>query len=107
MNVDKQMSELQRLHENQLTILRKKRSDYSNDTDILKNFKEVSEICRLLNIDSRTQYGTHLFYIVLKLQRLCNLLSTGKEVMNESIEDNLLDMINYIFLLQCGIKDKE
>lgn len=106
MNKETQLQELDKTQKIQQTILGKKGNDYASTEDVLKNFKEVSTICRILNIDSRTQYGTHLFYIILKLQRLCNLLSSGKEVMNESIEDTLIDFQNYVFLLQCGINEK-
>lgn len=88
-----------------MEILGSKGNDYADMTDILKNFKEVAEICRILNIDSRSLYGTHLFYIILKLQRLCNLLTVDKDPKHESIEDTITDFRNYLALLNCSIQE--
>lgn len=102
MTQEEQIDGIKHLHEVELELLKSKGSDYANE-DVLANFKQVSEVCRLLNIDSRTLYGTHLFYIILKVQRICNLLSSEKEPKNESIADTLVDLRNYIALLACSI----
>ena len=87
------------IHQKELNLIQSKGNDYADSEDVLKNFKAVSEICKILNIDSRTQYGTHLFYIVLKLQRAANLLQEGKTAQNESVEDTLIDLRTYTGLL--------
>lgn len=95
------------MHQKELELLKSKGSDYSNSEDILKNFKEVGEICKLLNIDSRTSFGTHMFYILIKIQRLCNLINNGKKANNESVEDTIVDLRNYAGLLNCSLLEEE
>lgn len=106
MNRQAQKKLLRDMTEFELSILDSKGNDYASEEDVLKNFKEVSTMCNILNIDSRTLYGTHLFYIVLKLQRLCNLLTSDKVAMNESISDTISDFRNYLALLTCSIEEK-
>lgn len=106
MNSKQQETLLLELHEEEGKVLLSKGNDYASVGDVLKNFKEVSTICDMLGIDSRNLYGTHMFYIILKIQRICNLLFSNKKPSNESVEDTLLDLRNYIFLLQCSIKEQ-
>lgn len=107
MNRTEQLNLLANVHDSEVAVLGSKGNDYASDQNLLKNFSEVSEICKMLNIDSRTLYGTHMFYIILKIQRLCNLLLQNKKPNNESVEDTILDLRNYVFLLQCSIKEEE
>lgn len=103
MQKDQQIEIVRDIQLKELNIIGTKGNDYASEIDILKNFKEVSTICNMLNIDSRTLYGTHLFYIILKIQRICNLLNSNKTAQNESIEDTLLDLRTYVGLLNCSI----
>ena len=80
-------------------VLTKKGNDYS-EGDCLSNFKHVAKIT------GTTPERVVLTMIGIKVARLGVLLSTGKEVKNESIEDSILDLANYTFLLQCTIQDK-
>jgi hypothetical protein len=47
-----------------------------------------------------------MFYVLLKIQRLCNLLFSNKVAKNESIQDTLMDLRNYVDLLNCTLQDK-
>lgn len=77
----------------QKDILLKKRNDYANE-DVMSNFKQVGFITDLKPEQSI------LVLIATKVARLGNLLS-GKEPKNESIDDTIIDMANYCFLLYC------
>ena len=75
-----------------------KGQDYANNDDCLQNFKKMSQILSILNIDITKSYGICLIYAVLKIDRLCNLIFRKKtfDPQNESIEDTLNDLQNYI-----------
>jgi hypothetical protein len=105
MNQKTQIEIVKSLQEKEINILQSKGNDYADTDDVLKNFKQVSEICKILNIDSRTLYGTHMFYIVLKIQRICNLLAENKVAQNESLDDSFLDLRAYVGLVACATKE--
>lgn len=89
-----------------LQIHVKKSHDYASTKEILGNFKRVSAILRILKVDVGRPSGTGIAYIVLKLDRLCNLLFSGKTPKNESIQDTIDDLKNYCDLLEACIKDE-
>lgn len=76
-------------------IIVKKNSDYATGTDPFKNFKMAS----LIGI---TPERAILVRISDKLARVSNLLNPGKEakVLDETVEDTILDMINYLAILR-------
>lgn len=75
--------------------------DYAGDRDILANFKRMHETCALYCIDpSQRTEDVFLFYILLKIDRLCNLLHPRKEPENESLDDTLQDVALYLDLLR-------
>jgi len=78
----------------------KKCKDYAKDDDALKNFKNMSKILSTLKIDISKSYGIALVYVVLKIDRLCNLIFQKKEINpeNESVLDTFDDLSNYIDL---------
>lgn len=105
MNKKDQMSLVADMQQEEVAILSTKGSDYA-DEDVLKNFKQVAQICSILNIDARTIYGTHLFYIIIKVQRICNLLNSGKTAKHESVRDSIIDLRNYISLMNCSLEEE-
>lgn len=84
-------------------IVAKKNHDYSGgDTDAFKNFKMVEglEICS-------PEQG-FLTRITDKLSRIINFMKTNNlQVKDESVEDTLLDLANYVILLAGYIKSKK
>lgn len=79
--------------------------DYATD-DILSNFKRMSIITDRWNIDITRPEGVALFYALLKIDRLCNLIFTNKTPMNESLQDTIDDLKNYIDLMEeCILED--
>lgn len=80
--------------------------DYATE-DILSNFKRMAMIMKIWNVDVTVCYGTALFYAFLKIDRLCNLVFSGKEPANESIQDTIDDLKNYIDLMEECMIDEE
>lgn len=80
-------------------ILFRKGNDYSSDSDRLSNFKAAGEIIQL------SPELQCLSLVATKVARLGNLLKNQKTVLNESVEDSLLDLANYTFLIYCIIKE--
>lgn len=86
-------------------ILLSKGSDYATE-DVLSNFKRISQLAEILKIDTTKPEGYSLFMVLMKLDRICNLLSSNKTPSNESVEDSFNDLDNYSFLTQCILKEK-
>lgn len=107
MKQDQQLKFIQSINENGLELLKSKGYDYASDGDVLKNFKEMHQLISLLGIDMAKIEGVHIFYVLLKVQRLCNLLFSGKVAKNESIQDTLIDLRNYTDLLNCTLEEKK
>lgn len=83
-----------------LKMFKKKRHDYATDDDCLSNFKRLAELIKILRIDTTKPEGVALFFTVHKLDRVCNLLCLLKNPENESLQDNLNDLQNYLDLLR-------
>jgi hypothetical protein len=85
------------------TLMEKKNADYAgrSGTEPFANFTRVEAmgICS-------TERGM-LVRITDKMSRLSSFLESGKlEVANESFEDTIVDVINYMILLHSYLKDK-
>jgi hypothetical protein len=82
------------LQEKGFGILRTKRADYTGSSDVLDIFKDLS---LRTGVTARKLIE---YEIEKKKMRIRNL--SGKENINhESVEDNLLDIMNYHFLALC------
>ena len=76
-----------------------KANDYASSGDTLKNFKVVGS---RINIKASE---VAWFFITVKLARLENL--KDKPPMAESVEDTIIDLINYIGLYQaCRLEEE-
>jgi hypothetical protein len=92
---------------NQLTnkafeILKKKNHDYASGSDPYSNFRkgEIFNLCS-------TEAGI-LLRVTDKISRLSTFINEGKlTVDNETHEDAILDVINYMVLLSAYIADKD
>jgi len=83
-------------------ILKKKNHDYAVGSDPYSNFRkgEIFNLCS-------TEAGI-LLRVTDKISRLATFVNQGKlEVTNESYEDAVLDVINYMVLLSAYITDKD
>lgn len=84
-----------------MIILMKKNKDYNTSEDAFENFKRVET----LNLCS-TETGI-LVRMNDKFSRLCNLIKCNEsEVKDETVEDTLIDLINYSAILYCYLKQK-
>jgi len=79
--------------------LEAKGNDYANK-NVLSNFVTAAAICQI------TPEQQCLSLIATKIARLGVLLS-GVEPKNEAIDDSVIDLINYAFLLHCIILDSK
>jgi len=107
MKQKEQLEFIEQINKQGIELLKSKGYDYADDGDVLKNFKQMNELMKLLEVDMTKIEGTHMFYILLKIQRLCNLFFSGKEAKNESVSDTLIDLRNYTDLLNCTLKEKQ
>jgi hypothetical protein len=82
-------------------ILQKKNQDYASGDDPYANFRkgEIFDICS-------TEAGI-LLRITDKMSRLATFVKNKKlSVDNESFEDSILDIINYMVLFSAYVQDK-
>lgn len=78
----------------------KKTKDYATE-DVLSNFKRVAKMIEILGIDPTKPHGIACIYILLKMDRFCNLTFRKKtEPSNESVQDTIDDWKNYLDLLE-------
>ena len=84
----------------------KKAQDYATD-DCLSNFKRMSHMLQMLRVDAHMPEGVCLFFMMVKIDRLCNLLHKQVGPANESLDDTIDDLLNYTDLLRGILKDKE
>jgi hypothetical protein len=99
MNKETQLIEWGSFTAKQLEVIKKKQGDYANDSEVLNNFKSAAA-----NAGIKEEQQV-LSLIATKVARLGNLFK-GNEPNFESIEDSVLDLANYAFLLHCILKDK-
>lgn len=87
-----------------MALCRSKGADYSNDGDALLNFKQLNRMCDMLNVDpSRGQEETALYFMLHKIQRLCNI--RDKAPCCESVLDTIDDLHNYTDLYHALLID--
>lgn len=80
-------------------VLLSKGNDYAND-DRLSNFKRSALLINLLPEQSC------LALIATKIARAEQLLASGKTAENESLNDTILDLCGYAFLLYCIVTEQ-
>lgn len=106
MNQADQLKLIEKINQKGIELIKSKGHDYAG-IDVLKNFKQMQQLIELLGIDMTRIEGIHMFYMLLKMQRLSNLLFSNKVAKNESIEDTLIDLRNYTDLLTCTLHEKD
>lgn len=87
-----------------LELMRKKRADYADEEDVLANFKRLGATVKTLQIhklwETRPALAYALFMVVMKIDRMVNLLRQGKAPSNESVQDSWDDAKNYLDLAE-------
>ena len=80
-------------------IMVAKNADYGASQDALRNFR----LCEMLSIPMDQGILTRLGD---KLARIGNLIAKGtNEVKDESIEDTIIDAVNYLIILRATIQE--
>ncbi len=98
MNTEKYLELVNKVEQDRFALMGGKRQDYATE-DVLSNFKRMSEVCRLLDIDPRRSPADNARYLMmLKVDRWCNLARKGTPPVNESVRDTIHDLHNYIDL---------
>lgn len=79
----------------------RKAHDYATEEDLHINFKNMASLMKILSVDITTPEGVAIFYIMLKIDRTCNLLFRRKEKAKaEATEDTVyIDLPNYVDIL--------
>ena len=75
-------------------ILRTKRADYTGTSDVLDIFKTIS-------LETGISASQLIKYEISKKKHRIYSLQSKETINHESIEDNLIDIMNYYFLLSC------
>ena len=81
-----------------------KNNDYSNEDDALDNFRKQSIICEALKLDNSPK-AQAMRLAVLKIIRITNLWDKSK-INYESLVDTIIDLINYIVLMEACREDE-
>lgn len=77
--------------------LANKGHDYATE-DVLSNFKRLSKLASILGITLDTPVGYALFMVLMKLDRICNLIFSNKNPKNESVKGSFTDLLGYTIL---------
>lgn len=91
---------LREIYDRAILIVASKNQDYAKDEDAFANFKMAS----LVGVDDRSAV---LVRISDKLARVVNLLDKENVVKDETIEDTIVDCINYLAILLCMIEERK
>ena len=67
----------------------------------------MATVLGALQIDISKPYGVALIYAILKIDRLNNLLNKNTAPANESLQDTVDDLKNYVDLMEACLMDSE
>lgn len=105
MTKQKEIKLIEEMDKKLLDVLRSKGHDYASE-DVLSNFKRLSEASRILNINTQSSIGYAMFMVLMKIDRISNLLNSNKAPSNESVDDSFGDGINYLKLAWLCYKEE-
>ena len=98
---------LEAWHKTKVDLAINKGHDYANNGDMLANFKRMHKTCSLYEIQPGKRIeDVFLFYFLIKLDRMVNLLHSDKEPSNESVDDTMQDIGLYIELLRAYLEER-
>lgn len=87
------------------STIKDKNNDYSKEDDALDNFKKQSIICEALGLNNSPK-AQAMRLLILKIIRITNLWKKPK-INFESLEDTIIDLINYAILVEGCRKDEK
>ena len=86
--------------DDRIAIMEHKQHDYADD-DCLSNFKRMGAVLEALSVNEMPKELAYSMTLVLvKIDRVINLIRRGVMPENESIEDSFLDLMNYLDLFK-------
>jgi hypothetical protein len=94
---DQFLIDLEQTYATALNIVRKKNQDYATSDNPFKNF----ENCTTVGVSPARGI---LVRVIDKITRVSNLLDKPNAVQDETIDDTILDIINYLAILKAMIK---
>lgn len=106
MTKEEQIYTIKEMDEKLLDVLQSKGEDYASSEDRLGNFKRLSQAAKILGVDVQTARGYAMFMVLLKIDRINNLLNSDKTPSNESVDDSFMDGICYFKLAHCCYIDE-
>jgi hypothetical protein len=91
---------VKKIDNKRLKLLDIKGNDYSrqNKKSRFDNFQRMAKLVKVLGLDLTRPHMVALFMSLLKIDRYTNLTLTSRKPKNESIEDTILDLHNYVDL---------
>ncbi len=99
MKIDKALKLERRFFEERQEVRKSKGHDYAVDSDCLSNFKLMSKLCVLFEVDVTEPYGSAFYMILHKLVRTSQFVfgeRKGTDPQNESLYDTIvIDCPNY------------
>lgn len=94
-------------HASRVEVYKKKSNDYATE-DVLSNFKRVGGVIEAMRINKLPPRLCYCFTcMILKMDRWINLLISSKVPVNESVDDTVTDLHNYIDLTDAVSKEKD
>lgn len=93
MNTTEFLSSISKTYADGVKIIKKKNQDYANSTDPFRNFRSATIVG--IGIERAI-----LLRVLDKLSRCANLIDKQPSVVDESLEDTLIDAINYLAILK-------
>jgi len=94
------LADIEKTFHDGLELIKIKNADYADSTNPFKNF----ESAEVVGVDVKRAI---LVRVLDKISRISNLL--GKKtsmVCDEKLEDTILDVLNYLFILKAKIDDE-
>lgn len=93
------LSDIKKTYEEGYKLILAKNKDYAGDNDPYQNFRNAEVVG--VGIERAI-----LVRIMDKISRIGNVLDAGTAVKSESIDDTLMDLINYSAILKAYIAKK-
>ena len=87
-------------YDNRMDIFKAKSHDYA-DEDCLSNFKRMGNALNSLSVNELPpELAYCMTLMLLKIDRIINLIRRGVKPENETIDDTFLDLMNYLDLFK-------
>lgn len=100
MNAQTYLERVEARFNSRIEVSKKKSQDYAT-ADVLSNFKRVGSVVEIMRINELPGPLCFCFtMVILKLDRWINLLLSKKAPNNESIDDTIIDLCNYVDLTE-------